>query len=167
MKTFDYEFVVKAPFSAVCDFHQDTDVLKKLTPPPIFIQIHRFDPLAEGATVELTMWFGPIPVPWTAVHSRVSQQGFTDTQQRGPLKHWQHTHRFIAQDNGHSLVKEHIEYDYNSGLRSLLSRLVFNRAGLFILFSARKWLTRRHVGRLLKTERQHNLSTKSKTTPNL
>jgi ligand-binding SRPBCC domain-containing protein len=164
MNTFDYEFVVNAPVSAVSDFHHDTSILKKLTPPPIFIQTHRFDPLAEGATAELTMWFGPIPVPWTAVHTNVSEGGFTDTQHHGPLKLWQHTHRFIPQDNGHTLVKEHIEYAYNNGLRGWFSRLMFNRASLFILFSARKWLTRWHVGRMLKTKNQSNKSPNNKTT---
>lgn len=147
MKTFDYQFVINAPVSAVSAFHHDTQILKKLTPPPIFIQIHKFEPLADDSVAEMTMWFGPIPVPWTAVHSNVTEQGFTDTQQRGPLDHWQHTHRFEAIENGRTLVKEHIEYSYPEGLRGLFARLFFNRAGLFILFSARKWLTRWHVGR--------------------
>lgn len=160
MKTFDYQFIVNAPLSAVSDFHHDTSILKKLTPPPIFIQVHNFEPLAEGSTAELTMWFGPIPVPWMAVHSNVSILGFTDTQQRGLLKHWQHTHRFIPLNEQQTLVKEHIEYEYDGGLRGLFSRLMFNRAGLFLLFSARKWLTRWHVGR------QQSISTENPTISN-
>lgn len=152
MNTFDYQFTVKAPVSAVSDFHHDTNILKKLTPPPIFIQVHDFEPLSNGSKAELTMWFGPIPVPWTAVHSKVTEHGFTDTQEHGPLKHWKHTHRFEPINGEQTLVKEHIEYAYESGFRGLFSRIVFNRAGLFVLFSARKWLTRWHVGRQLKAE---------------
>ena len=152
MNIFDYQFVVSAPLSAVSDFHHDTGVLKKLTPPPIFVQIHQFEPLADGAVAEFTLWFGPLPIRWTAVHSNVSQHGFTDTQQRGPLKLWQHTHRFEAVDSRQTVVKEHIEYDYYPGLRGTLSRLLFNRAALFFLFSARKWLTRYHIGRQRKTD---------------
>ena len=150
MNTFDYQFSVDAAVSAVSAFHHDTRILKMLTPPPIFIQIHKFEPLAEGSTAEMTMWFGPIPVPWTAVHTNVTVQGFTDTQHSGPLKHWQHTHRFEAVNERQTVVKEHIEYAYHSGLKGILSRLLFNRAGLFMLFSARKWLTRWHVSRQLK-----------------
>ncbi len=150
MNTFDYQFMVEAPLTAVSAFHHDTSILKKLTPPPIFIQVHEFEPLADGSTAELTMWFGPIPVPWTAVHSNVTEQGFIDTQHRGPLKHWQHSHHFEAVNERQTLVKEHIEYAYRGGLKGIFSRLMFNRAGLFILFSARKWLTRWHVGRQLK-----------------
>jgi ligand-binding SRPBCC domain-containing protein len=169
MKTFDYEFEIKAPLSAVSEFHHDTSVLKKLTPPPIFIQLHHFEPLADGSTAELTMWFGPFPVLWTAVHSNVSAQGFTDTQHRGPLKHWQHTHRFITITDRQTLVKEHIEYEYKAGLRGFLSRLLFNRASLFFLFTARKWLTRRHIGRHSRRFKESNLSPISageKPTPN-
>jgi ligand-binding SRPBCC domain-containing protein len=154
MNTFDYQFSVKAPISAVSDFHHDPNILKKLTPPPIFIQVHQFDPLADGSTAELTMWFGPIPVPWTAVHTNVTQQGFTDTQHRGPLKHWQHTPRFTALNERQTLVKEHIEYVYTKGIWGLLSRLLFNRAGLFLLFTARKWLTRWHIGRQITADDQ-------------
>jgi ligand-binding SRPBCC domain-containing protein len=154
MNTFDYQFSVKAPISAVSKFHHDPNILKKLFPPPIFIQVHQFDPLADGSTAELTMWFGPIPIPWTAVHTNVTQQGFTDTQHRGPLKHWQHTHRFTALNERQTLVKEHIEYDYTKGIRGLLSRLLFNRAGLFLLFTARKWLTRWHIGRQITADDQ-------------
>lgn len=167
MKTFEYEFKVKAPISAVSDFHHDTSILKKLTPPPIFIQVHAFEPLAEGSTAELTMWFGPIPVRWTAVHSDVSEQGFTDTQHRGPLKYWQHTHRFIALDDDETMVKEHIEYDYAKDLRGLFSRMMFNRAGLFLLFTARKWLTRWHINRQIKINNQSAVSTNSGHKANL
>jgi ligand-binding SRPBCC domain-containing protein len=45
MSTFDYKFTVNAPVTAVSNFHHDTRILKKLSPPPIFVQIHRFEPL--------------------------------------------------------------------------------------------------------------------------
>ena len=55
--------------------------------------------IREGAVADFTLWFGPLPLRWTAVHSEVSaQHGFTDTQQRGPLASWRHTHRFEALD---------------------------------------------------------------------
>jgi ligand-binding SRPBCC domain-containing protein len=166
MQTFDYEFTVNAPRSAVSNFHHDTSILKKLTPPPIFIQIHQFDALADGSTAELTMWFGPIPIPWTAVHSNVSEAGFTDTQTIGPLKHWQHTHQFLAASDQQTLVKEHVEYDYEKGFKGVLSRLFFNRTGLFLLFTARKWLTRWHVSRLQKANCQSAISTQTGTNLN-
>lgn len=149
MSTFDYKFTVDAPLEAVRAFHHDTDILKILTPPPIFAQIHHFDPMADGAIAEFTLWFGPIPVRWKAVHSNVGPHGFTDTQVKGPLKSWQHTHRFTAVSPTVTQVHEHIEYDHHSGLRGLFSRLLFAKPGLYGLFTARKFITRFHVKKQL------------------
>ena len=62
MPVFDYKFTVDAPATAVSNFHHDTRILKKLSPPPIFVQIHRFEPLGEGSKAEFTLWFGPLPL---------------------------------------------------------------------------------------------------------
>ena len=150
MLTFHYTFIVAAPVTAVSAFHHDTRVLRKLTPPPIFVQIHRLAPLGEGSEAEFTLWFGPIPVRWLAVHSQVGPHGFTDTQVRGPLQMWQHTHRFTAVSPTRTQVTESIVYEYAPGLRGLLSRLLFARPALWFLFTARKLLTRHHVRQMIK-----------------
>jgi ligand-binding SRPBCC domain-containing protein len=142
MPAFDYTFTVNAPLTAVADFHRDTRILKKLTPPPVFVQIHRAEPLAEASVAEFTMWFGPLPLRWQAVHTDVGPHGFTDTQTEGPLRYWQHTHRFTAASPTVTQIHEQIEYDYDDGLWGLFTRLLFNKPGLYALFTARKWLTR-------------------------
>lgn len=147
MPTFDYSFTVSAPVEAVAAFHRDTSVLKKLTPPPIFAQIHSFEPLGEGSIAEFTLWFGPLPIRWRAVHSDVSEYGFTDTQVNGPLRYWQHTHRFTPISPNLTRVEEHVAYAHFAGRHGLLTRLLFARPGLYMLFTARKWLTRFYVAR--------------------
>jgi ligand-binding SRPBCC domain-containing protein len=142
MLAFDYQFHVNAPLTAVSAFHHDTRVLKTLTPPPIFAQIHHFDPLADGAIAEFTLWFGPLPVRWKAIHSDVSLNGFTDTQLSGPLQSWRHTHSFTAVSPTVTRVHEHIEYSHHDGRRGLLSRLLFAKPGLLFLFTARQLITR-------------------------
>ncbi len=149
MPTFDYSFTVDAPLSAVSGFHHDTTVLKKLTPPPMAVQVHSFEPLGEGSKAEFTIWAGPVPMHWRVVHSNVSQNGFTDTQVSGPLKSWAHTHRFTDIGNGQTRVDEHIEFEHDSGSRGLFSRALFSPAGLTSLFTARKLLTRRYVAQQL------------------
>jgi ligand-binding SRPBCC domain-containing protein len=144
MPTFDYTFTVNAPLTEVAAFHQDTAALKRLTPPPVFVSLHRVDPFAEGAVSEFTMWFGPIPTHWAAVHINVDPlHGFTDIQQSGPLARWQHTHRFTAEGDRVTCISEHIEYEHPTGLRGLLTRLVFSPWGLQGLFTYRKLVTRR------------------------
>ena len=145
MPIFDFSFTVNASLPTVANFHHDTSVLKKLTPPPILAQIHHFEPLGEGSLAEFTLWFGPIPVRWQAVHSEVSINGFTDTQVRGPLQRWQHTHRFTAVTPHTTQIHEHIEYAFDSGLKGVYGRLLFNKPALYLLFTARKWLTRWHI----------------------
>ena len=152
MPTFDYTFTVDAPQAAVVAFHHDTSVLKTLTPPPIIVQIHSYEPLSEGSVANFTLWFGPIPIHWKAVHSNVDETGFTDTQDRGPLKRWRHTHRFSAVSDNVTMVSEHIEYEYKSGIRGLIGRLLFSPPSLTLLFTSRKLITRRMISRSLLKE---------------
>jgi ligand-binding SRPBCC domain-containing protein len=155
MPSFDYTFTVKAPLAAVSAFHRDTSVLKRLTPPPLFGQIHAFEPLAEGSLATFTIWFGPFPLRWTAVHREVSQNGFTDVQLRGPHRAYAHTHRFTALGDHLTQVHEHVVYEHHGFHRGLVTRLLFNRLALTALFTVRKWLTRYHVGRTLTAAENH------------
>ncbi|RLT07672.1 MAG: hypothetical protein DWI22_09470 [Planctomycetota bacterium] len=152
MPIFDYRFTVAAPLEAVSAFHFQTGILKALTPPLMIMQVHRFDPLANGSIGEFTMWMGPIPVRWVAEHSEVSQTGFIDTQIQGPMKSWKHTHRFNHVTPDLTEVHEHIEIAHHSGLRGLWSRILFPRPALIALFTYRCWATRRAVKRAATTK---------------
>ena len=145
MPVFDFAFKVRAPLSAVSEFHRDTRALRRLTPPPVFIQLHAVEPLGEGSVSEFTMWFGPLPVRWIAVHSDVSQHGFTDTQERGLMRRWQHTHRFTAEGDGATRIDEYVEYEHHADWRGILSRVLFARPALRLLFAYRRFVTRRAV----------------------
>jgi ligand-binding SRPBCC domain-containing protein len=141
MTTFDYRFEVAAPRDAVTSFHRDTRVLKRLTPPPIFVQVHHFEPLTEGAVADLTMWFGPVPVRWRVTHYDVGEDGFSDEQTDGPLAAWRHTHRFRALAPGRTQVHEHVEYEHRPGWQGWLTRLPFNNIALYFLFTYRRLVT--------------------------
>ncbi len=149
MPVFDSRFRVEAPVVVVSAFHFEPGILKQLTPPLMIMQVHQFEPVAEGSLAEFTMWMGPIPVRWKAVHSDVSPAGFTDTQIAGPMKSWVHTHRFLPLDDGATEVHDHIEFEHHRGLRGIWSRLLFPRPGLKLLFAIRRHITRREVRRLL------------------
>jgi len=146
MELFEYRFRVHASLEAVSFFHQSTHVLKRLTPPPLFVQIHCVEPLAEGSRSEFTLWFGPLPLRWTAIHSAVDPKlGFTDTQTRGPMKSWQHRHEWHAVDPHTTMVTERIQYEHHAGVRGLLTRLLFARPLLKFMFAYRRWVIRRGV----------------------
>jgi ligand-binding SRPBCC domain-containing protein len=150
---FDYRFRVAAPVSAVSAFHFEPGILKQLTPPLMIMQVHQFDPLSDGSIGHFTMWMGPIPVRWKARHSGVSPTGFTDTQIEGPMKSWVHTHRFNSISETETEVHEHIEYEHDSGLRGLWSRLLFPLPALHALFRIRAWITRRELRKRLAAVR--------------
>lgn len=141
--TFRYKFLVHANLETVRAFHQDTNALKKLTPPLTILQLHSVEPLAEGSVSKFTLWLGPIPIPWMAVHRDVTEHGFTDFQAAGPAQSWEHTHRFTAIDETTTEVSEHIEFEHKPGIRGLISRLLFCYPNLMFLFTYRRWATRR------------------------
>lgn len=152
MAIFQYRFLVHAPVRLVSAFHFQPGILKQLTPPLMIMRVHKFEPLAEGSVAEFTMWMGPVPVRWKAVHSDVTPNGFTDTQVAGPMKSWRHTHSFHERGDAVTEVHEHIEYEHFGGLRGIWSRLLFPKIGLRMLFGMRRTITRRAVARLMLAE---------------
>ena len=145
MPTFDYSFTVNAPLSAVQAFHSDTSALKRLTPPPTIVQLHSIEPLAEGSVSKFTLWVGPLPLRWTAVHRNVSPRGFTDVQAAGPAARWEHTHTFTPLDADTTRIDEHIEFEHKPGFWGMVTRLLFSRPNLLLMFTYRKLATRWHL----------------------
>ena len=143
MPVFDYRFVVNASPAAVRDFHGDTSALKRLTPPPTIVQLHSIEPLAEGSVSEFTLWVGPLPLRWRAVHRDVSDRGFTDVQAAGPAAKWEHTHSFVPLPDGRTEIREHIEYEHKPGFWGLVTRVLFSWPSLWFMFGYRRWVTRR------------------------
>ncbi len=142
MPVFDFRFTVAAPLEAVQEFHADTRALKRLTPPPTIVQLHSIEPMAEGSVSLFTLWVGPLPLKWRAVHRDVTELGFTDVQESGPAKKWEHTHTFKELTPGSTEIHEHIEYEHKSGFWGIVTRLLFNKPSLYITFTYRKLATR-------------------------
>ena len=142
MPVFDFSFAVDAPLEAVRDFHRDTSALKRLTPPPTFVRLISIEPLAEGSVSKFVLWVGPLPLRWTAVHRDVSDRGFTDVQAAGPAAAWAHTHTFTPLTDGRTRIDEHIEYAHKKGLWGIVTRLLFSKPNLWLMFSYRRFVTR-------------------------
>lgn len=142
MPTFNYRFTVPASLEAVREFHRDTSALKRLTPPPTIVQLRDIEPLGEGSVSRFTLWVGPLPLKWTATHRDVSDRGFTDVQTSGPAQRWEHTHTFTPLTPESTEISEHVEYEHRSGLWGLVTRILFARPNLYLMFSYRKLATR-------------------------
>jgi ligand-binding SRPBCC domain-containing protein len=142
-------FRVNASLEAVSFFHRDTQALVKLTPPPVRVQMQHIEPLGEGSISEFTLWFGPLPIHWKAVHSEVSpESGFRDRQVKGPMQSWVHTHHWQPVSAQETLMEERIEYSYPQGMRGLLARLLFAPPLLRLMLVYRQWVIRRECAKL-------------------
>lgn len=142
---YQHSFLVKATKEKVAAFHQNTQVLKHLTPFPITVQFKQVEPVGEGTRTIFSLWFGPIPVKWEAVHHDFNPpDGFSDTQAEGPFDSWHHRHIFKAMDENHTMVIDDINAVFGKGLfAGIMSRFIW--VTLPILFAYRTWKTRRSL----------------------
>ncbi len=145
MKIFQHRFTVQASLRDVAAFHASKEAFQRLVPPGMILQIHRQDPLANDSVNEFTMWMGPVPIYWKAVHSDVTDTGFVDSQTAGPMRSWVHRHTYEQTNDNQTAIVDHIEYEHDTGWRGIRSRLLFTRLGLSLLFGWRTWATRRGV----------------------
>lgn len=145
IRTFEHRFTVDAPLERVAQFHSDTRALKILNPPPVFVQFHKVEPLGEGSVADFTLWLGPLPIHWVAVHSDFHpSRGFVDTQQSGPFDYWQHQHTFTALSDHQTEVIDVVQARFSSHpFWAIVTRLMW--INLKFMFAYRAWQTRRHT----------------------
>ncbi|MCH2210163.1 MAG: hypothetical protein MK110_02600 [Fuerstiella sp.] len=144
-ETFEHLFIVPAPVSEVAAFHYHHDAFLRLVPPGPRVRIHLQQPLANASIVEFTMWLGPFPIYWKAVHSEIRDTGFVDTQVAGPMKSWIHRHSFERVSDSETAVVDRIDYEHFPGWRGVRSHCLFARASLKTLFMWRTYATRTGV----------------------
>ena len=143
MKEFTHQVKISVPIEAVAEFHRDARILRRLTMPPIIVQIHEVEPLDEGSKADFTLWIGPLPVRWLAVHSQVDTvNGFTDTQVRGPFRKWVHRHSFIALDEHTTEIRDEIQAEMATHPFWYFV-CWFMWLGLPMMFAYRGWVVRR------------------------
>lgn len=141
--TFEHSSVINTTMDAIWDFHEDPQAFAKLTPPPIFVQVHRrdLDSLTDGE-MEFTLWFGPVPIRWLAQHEPgPTEHSFADRMMRGPVAYWLHRHIFEEVEGGIRLT-DRITIQHKPGAAGILTRLMFGGLPLRFLFIYRHLRTR-------------------------
>lgn len=145
-RVFEKRSVFKTTAEKLTAFHQDPTALGKLTPPPIFMQLHHDGrtSLTEGE-LEFTLWFAVIPIRWRARHEPVTAGvGFADLQLSGPMAYWRHEHLFEPAEGGMALI-DRVTLAHKPGLKGWLTRLMFDGLPLRFLFFYRHMRTRQAV----------------------
>ena len=92
----------------------------------------------EGMKIEYTVKpvLG-IPLKWiTRIGKTESPFFFTDVQEKGPYKLWEHTHIFEEKDNG-VLVKDEVKYQLPFGLFGDIAHSLFVKNKLKSIFNYR------------------------------
>ncbi len=124
MLNFQRSVLINAPIKAVWAFHERPDILKILTPPWQPVQALRREAgvdgmLGLGAESEFRLWLGLVPVPWVARHVACDPPFlFADIQERGPMEHWLHRHRFESVNCANQVqtrLTDDIEYALPAG----------------------------------------------------
>jgi ligand-binding SRPBCC domain-containing protein len=135
--------IIKAPIQVVANFHRDSRALNKLTPPMKLVRFRSVKPPGEGSKTDFTMWFGPIPIRWVAVHSNVDPlHGFTDALEVGPFANWIHTHSFSPVDEVSTRIVDEIQAGFHSSpIIGFVSRLFWY--SLPLLFRYRSMILRK------------------------
>ena len=106
--------VIKAPVDRVFDWHARPGALERLSPPwdPLDV-VRQSGGIQPGAEVVMRLKAGPLPlkIKWVARHTRYEKNRlFEDRQQKGPMAHWVHTHRFSPTGQAACLLEDDIEY---------------------------------------------------------
>ena len=143
---FEKSAVMKTTLERMIAFHDEPTVFHKLTPPPVWVQVHEDNRISntEG-DLKFTLWIAFIPIRWHAQHQPgPTEHSFADEMLVGPMQHWRHEHIFEAVEGGVRLT-DRITYAQKPGWRGLLARLAFSKLPLTILFFYRHLRTRRAV----------------------
>jgi len=124
---FEREVLIAAPVERVFAFHTNPENLLLLTPADYGLRLIQAPyPSIEGSLVMFELAL-PVVIPWLSrITELVVNDHFTDVQEWGPFQAYQHTHRFIATEEG-TLLRDTVSYSpplgwWGSPLEPLLIR---------------------------------------------
>lgn len=137
---FVMESVIAAPPDRVFAFHEAPGALESLIPPWEKVRVESGGgSLRPGTRVVMKTYLGPIPLRWVAEHTRYDRPHmFADRQVSGPFAKWEHTHRFLDDGHGGTILRDEVEYEVPLGG---IGRLL---AGGFVRRKLQKMFVYRH-----------------------
>jgi ligand-binding SRPBCC domain-containing protein len=109
---------IPAPASAVFAWHESPEALRRLIPPhdPVKV-VSATGGIRDGARVVLAIGYWPCQMHWVALHKGyIAGIQFTDVQERGPFKSWEHTHRVLPDGSDACFLVDHVEYELPFGI---------------------------------------------------
>ena len=124
------------------DFFSSAKNLAIITPPELDFNILtnlEGREIYEGMLIEYKVKpIFRIPMYWQTEICKVDKpKMFTDKQLKGPYKTWEHTHTFIAKENG-VLMKDHVKYQLPFGIIGRIGHSILVRKKIENIFIYRR-----------------------------
>jgi hypothetical protein len=159
--------VIDAPIEEVFAFFSKPENLGVITPPKMgFRIIERPHGMAVGALTSYRVRIGPVPIRWqTRIERWQPNEGFVDSQLRGPYHCWWHEHRFKADGAGRTIMEDRVLYTPPLGVLGRLVNHFFIRSELSAIFAHRARAIALRFGRPRSATRQQELTCPPKTDP--
>src|SRR5690606_10955987 len=123
------------------NFFSNPNNLSKITPEDMGFTVllqPDSDKIYEGMLIDYTV--SPIlriPLNWQTRITQVDcNKSFTDYQQKGPYKYWNHFHEFIPNDKG-VLMRDTVDYELPLGVLGTVAHRVMVKKKLETIFNYR------------------------------
>lgn len=111
MQRFEFSSIIPAPQQALWDWHLRPGAFQRLTPPWDRVTPIRYTGVREDAPFAMSIQRGPIAIEWRGEHYGIDPpREFRDRMTSGPMRHWDHRHRFESVDAAQTRMIEEIEY---------------------------------------------------------
>lgn len=123
------------------DFFSSPMNLPKITPKDMAFTVlseQKTNTIFEGMIIDYTV--SPllgIPLKWkTRITSVITNKSFTDFQEKGPYKLWNHHHEFIPNEKGVFMIDK-VDYELPFGVLGNLAHALFVKKKLEKIFNYR------------------------------
>ncbi|WKW46174.1 SRPBCC family protein [Myroides sp. JBRI-B21084] len=123
------------------NFFSSPKNLSKITPKEMNFKVISQvsdQPIFEGLQIDYTITpLLNLPVKWTTIITQVDEgKSFTDFQQKGPYKYWNHLHEFIPNSQG-VLMHDTVTYELPLGFLGTIAHKMFVQKKLEHIFNYR------------------------------
>lgn len=136
----EQEQFIPRPRAEVFDFFSDALNLERLTPPFLNFKVLTPAPIEMQADtlIDYQLSLYGVRFGWrTRIASHTPDEGFVDTQERGPYTLWHHTHTFEEVDGG-TLMRDLVRYRLPLGPLGAAAHSLFVRRQLTRIFAFRR-----------------------------
>lgn len=123
------------------DFFSSPKNLSTITPKDMGFTVltdHNSEQITEGMVIDyIVSPLLKVPLKWRTRITHVKpNKSFTDFQEKGPYKYWNHFHEFIPNKDG-VLMKDTVDYELPFGFLGKIAHLLFVKKKLAHIFDFR------------------------------